>query len=512
MLAGSNSADTAGNRIKAATKDEFFARFGKWSAEAKAAYDPDGSTELATMVSRANDDFGQAEPARFAANAFAANGSPAYLYRFSYVASAMRERMRAGAPHGGEIGFVFGTLGGGPGPASTPSPEDLAVSKMAQSYWVNFARTGDPNGAGLPAWPRHDPEEGRDLRFPARWLCGRRPRCPQSAARRDAAEHRCGQAVRPLGTPRIDGGRRRSDEPSGEAFGDHTVRDGRRPGRQRVGRPDDAHSQAVAETPRSVRLYVFDCGTLHIADMERFRLTREEVATTDLSVPCFLVAHPKGTLLWDAGVVPDTAWKPTGAPVKHRLVLPGGAERDLTMRKALTTQLAEVGYSAADVTYLALSHYHYDHTANANAFARATWLVRQAERDAMFADPPPAVTHSATYAALRESKTRIIDRDDHDVFGDGTVLIKSAPGHTSFHQVLYVKLAKTGGVVLSGDLYHYAAARELKRLPTFDVDQDQSALTRAAVERFLKESGAQLWIQHDFTANARLKKSPLYYD
>ena len=159
LLAGSNSADTAGNRIKATTKDEFFARFGKWSAEAKAAYDPDGSTELATMVSRANDDFGQAEPARFAASAFAANGSPAYLYRFSYVASAMRERMRAGTPHGGEIGFVFGTLGGGPGPASTPSPEDLAVSKMAQSYWVNFARTGDPNGAGLPAWPRHDPKK-----------------------------------------------------------------------------------------------------------------------------------------------------------------------------------------------------------------------------------------------------------------------------------------------------------------------------------------------------------------
>ena len=159
LLAGSNSADTAGNRIRATTKDEFFARFGKWSAEAKAAYDPDGSAELATMVSRANDDFGQAEPARFAASAFAANGSPAYLYRFSYVASAMRERMRAGTPHGGEIGFVFGTLGAGPGPASTPSPEDLAVSKMAQSYWVNFARTGDPNGAGLPAWPRHDPKK-----------------------------------------------------------------------------------------------------------------------------------------------------------------------------------------------------------------------------------------------------------------------------------------------------------------------------------------------------------------
>ena len=110
LLLGSNSADTAGNRIRSRTKEEFFARYGQWSPEAKAAYDPDGTTDLATMVSRANDDFGQAEPARFAANAFAANGSPVYLYRFSYVQTAMRERMRTGAPHGGEIAYVFGTL------------------------------------------------------------------------------------------------------------------------------------------------------------------------------------------------------------------------------------------------------------------------------------------------------------------------------------------------------------------------------------------------------------------
>ncbi len=113
------------------------------------------------MVSQANDDFGQAEPARFAASAFAANGSPAYLYRFSYVQTAMRERMRTGAPHGGEIAYVFDTLSAGRG--GPPTPEDQAVSRMAQSYWVNFAKTGDPNGPGLPAWPRHDPK--KDLIF-----------------------------------------------------------------------------------------------------------------------------------------------------------------------------------------------------------------------------------------------------------------------------------------------------------------------------------------------------------
>jgi para-nitrobenzyl esterase len=160
LLLGSNSADSAGRRINASIKEQLFARFGKWSAQAIAAYDPDGTTDFATLLARAEDDYGQAEPTRFTANAFAANGSPVYLYRFSYVQSAMREQYRAGAPHGSEIPFVFDTL---TAPGSTLAPEDQAVARMAQRYWVNFAKTGDPNGAGLPAWPRHDP--GKDLIF-----------------------------------------------------------------------------------------------------------------------------------------------------------------------------------------------------------------------------------------------------------------------------------------------------------------------------------------------------------
>jgi len=229
-------------------------------------------------------------------------------------------------------------------------------------------------------------------------------------------------------------------------------------------------------------------------------------------VACFLVTHPKGTLIWDTGAVPDTAWKPTGTAVTHHVVLPDSQERDVTMIRPLMVQLAEVGYSPSDITYLALSHYHYDHTANANEFAGATWLVRQAERDAMFAERPPGVTQPSTYASLRNSKTLILKSDEHDVFGDGTVVIKAALGHTPGHQMLYVKLAKTGGVVLSGDLYHYPEERTLDRVPTFEFNQEQTRATRVALDAFLKKTGAQLWIQHDFTANARLKKAPDYYE
>ena len=265
-------------------------------------------------------------------------------------------------------------------------------------------------------------------------------------------------------------------------------------------------------TPPSIRLYVFDCGTLHITDLGRFQLKKEEVATSDLSVACFLIAHPKGTLIWDTGAVPDTAWKPTGTAVTQHVVLPDSQERDVTMIRPLMVQLAEVGYAPSDITYLALSHYHYDHTANANEFAGATWLVRQAERDAMFASRPPGVTQPSTYAALRNSKTLILKNDEHDVFDDGRVIIKSAPGHTPGHQVLYVRLAKTGPVLLSGDLWHYPEERTLDRVPTFEFDPGQTRRTRTAIDAFLKKSRAQLWIQHDFMANAALKKGPAFYD
>jgi len=160
LIIGSNSADFVGF-ISADSKDALWSQFGEKKAEAAKLYDPDGSTELRTLLTMAGTDKVQAEPARFAANAFVAKGAPAYIYRFSYVPAALQERMRIGAPHGFEIPFVFNTLGARPG--SNPTPEDQAVAKTVNTYWANFARTGDPNGAGLPRWPRHDPRTNEIL-------------------------------------------------------------------------------------------------------------------------------------------------------------------------------------------------------------------------------------------------------------------------------------------------------------------------------------------------------------
>jgi N-acyl homoserine lactone hydrolase len=261
--------------------------------------------------------------------------------------------------------------------------------------------------------------------------------------------------------------------------------------------------QAQAKLPKSLRLYVFDCGTIHTQNTDAYSLKKEEVKSTEMSIPCFLIAHPKAAMMWDNGDIPDSAFPPGGGEAKQGVV---------TQARQLLPQLAEVGYTPADIKYLALSHYHGDHVANANSFAGSTWLARKAERDRMFAAEPIPRSDPANYAALKNAKTIIIDKDEYDVFGDGRVILKSTPGHTPGHQVLFLKLPKTGPVVLSGDLYHYPEERTLNRLPVADFDKQQTAASRAALDVFLKKTGAQLWIQHDITGNAKLKKAPAFYE
>ena len=130
----------------------------------------------------------------------------------------------------------------------------------------------------------------------------------------------------------------------------------------------------------------------------------------------------------------------------------------------------------------------------------------------MFSDTPIPRSDPANYSDLKTSKTILLDKDEWDVFGDGSVVIKSTPGHTPGHNVLFLKLKKTGPVVLSGDLYHYPEERTLNRLPVADFNKEQTAASRAELERYLKRTGAQLWIEHDIIANAKLKKAPAFYE
>src|SRR5215471_6760902 len=273
--------------------------------------------------------------------------------------------------------------------------------------------------------------------------------------------------------------------------------------------PATAPTASAAAAPQSLRLYVLDCGKITPPNADAYGFKPSELVTMNMITPCFLIVHPRGSLMWDTGEIQDSAFKNGVSPQKLN---------NFTVDRPLLPQLAAIGYTPANITYMALSHYHGDHVANASLFAGSTWIVQKADRDPILAprpDPQPAVGRVPDpkfFEGLANSKTVLLNGEDHDVFGDGTVVIKSTPGHTPGHQSLFLKLANTGNVLLSGDLYHYPEEMTYKKVPLTDPDREQTAKSRERIEEFVKQNHAQLWIQHDYNAGSKRRIAPAFYD
>jgi para-nitrobenzyl esterase len=184
IIIGSNSAEVPAGFVNAANKDELLSQFASVREELVAAYDPSGTTDFAQMLTYVNTDKVWAEPARFTARTFRAKGIPAYVYLFSYVPESMQNMMRFGAPHASEIAYVFDNLRGRNG---APVPErDHTVARMMNTYWANFAKTGNPNGNRLPTWPVFDPQKSEIFEFRKDGSAGNVP--DQRKARLDVME------------------------------------------------------------------------------------------------------------------------------------------------------------------------------------------------------------------------------------------------------------------------------------------------------------------------------------
>jgi glyoxylase-like metal-dependent hydrolase (beta-lactamase superfamily II) len=266
--------------------------------------------------------------------------------------------------------------------------------------------------------------------------------------------------------------------------------------------PANAANLAPPPKVSSPRLYVFDCGTLVYNKPEDYNLTRDEVKDTNMGVTCYLVAHPKGMLIFDTGLNDRLVGRPL-----YENVLDGYAQIKFN---TLSGQLADIGVSPADIDYLVLSHYHWDHIGNAGDFSHSTWLVYKGDRDQMFSSAARAYPWFGQYAALEHSKTTLLS-GDHDVFGDGTVVVLATPGHTEGHCSLLVRLKNTGPVVLSGDLYHYPEERALKRMP--DAEKTTGTVeSRKKIEELVRRTGAQLWVGHSMEFFRTVRKSPAWYD
>ena len=178
LMIGNCSAEIGGAFVSTSTtKEQLFAQFGDLEAEAKAAFDPEGDKEFAEVQTKLNTDWVWGEPARFTAKSFVAAGEPAFLYQFGYVPAAMRERARYGAGHGSEVSYVFGSLNSRRGATET-TPEEKKLAQIMNAYWTNFAKTGNPNGKGLPVWPQYNPqnEEMLDVELDGKVIGKKDPR------------------------------------------------------------------------------------------------------------------------------------------------------------------------------------------------------------------------------------------------------------------------------------------------------------------------------------------------
>lgn len=157
LMIGNCSAEIGGPFVNnTASKEALFTLFGDAELEAKAAYDPDGNKDFAEVITRFNTDWVWGEPARMTARSFLAIHEPVYMFQFGYVPMGMRERAKYGAGHGSDIAFVFNTLNARWGTPGEATAEEKELARIMNSYWTNFAKTGNPNSSNVPKWIPYD--------------------------------------------------------------------------------------------------------------------------------------------------------------------------------------------------------------------------------------------------------------------------------------------------------------------------------------------------------------------
>lgn len=245
-----------------------------------------------------------------------------------------------------------------------------------------------------------------------------------------------------------------------------------------------------------------DCGTIDMLDMAGFAddgsLNGQQITLVD---PCYLIRHPKGDFLWDTGLEQSLA------DVEGGITYQVHATR---MKSKLTDQLAALGLAPADIDYMAFSHWHPDHSGNAALFADSTFIADAAEHAFIFSDAVRSDAETfALFAPLEQSNTMLFS-GVHDVFGDGSAVIHSAPGHTVGHTVLELNLPQAGALLFTGDLYIYGAGRASRSVPTFAASKTDLLRSMDEFEALVKAKDARVIIQHDPDDFKNLPRFPAY--
>jgi len=245
------------------------------------------------------------------------------------------------------------------------------------------------------------------------------------------------------------------------------------------------------------RLYILNCGEGVAGDISRWSPGVNEGKSMDFVDNCYLIKHPQGWLLWDTGVSDAVAAMPNGlAPSDPKSV-------HWHRSKTLAAQLDQLGLKPSDIKSVAISHTHPDHVGNVELFPAAMLYVQKAEYEWPGANNTPRFKPEHPVTKLD---------GDRDLFGDGSVVILSTPGHTPGHQSLLVKLPKTGAIVLSGDAAHFKDNWDNRRVPSINFDKDKTLASMQKIADTLTKEKAQLWINHDKAQRDSLKMAPEFYD
>ncbi len=253
----------------------------------------------------------------------------------------------------------------------------------------------------------------------------------------------------------------------------------------------------------------------HAADTELWRLDCGQITVSDLSVfsdafayagqtrtltdSCYLIRHGQDYLLWDSGL-------PAG--LLGARVDPSAAFGP-TLKVDLPTQLAQISIRPDSIKYLGISHNHFDHTGQAATFPKATLLIGAADFAALKHEPLPFAVDPATLQPWLDgrAKTETVT-GDRDVFGDGSVVMLAAPGHTTGETALLVRLPKTGAVLLSGDVVHFSEQWEKHGVPTFNADRADTLASMARLQAVAAELKATLIVPHEPADIAKLPAFP----
>ncbi|WP_131114688.1 N-acyl homoserine lactonase family protein [Lichenihabitans psoromatis] len=259
-------------------------------------------------------------------------------------------------------------------------------------------------------------------------------------------------------------------------------------------------AQAQQPTPPpAVKLWRLDCGSF-TAPKDNFSDLFDHPGQRGSYVDsCYIVRHGKDLLLWDAGLSRSLIGQRADPFLPIRM----------TLIRSVANQLSAIDLKPADITILAISHNHSDHTGQAFDFPNARLLMASVDFEALRQTPPPFFTEPTSLAPwlVGDSRKDLIS-GDHDVFGDGSVVMVALPGHTAGNHGLLVRLAHRSPVLISGDALHSAKQLETRAVSPFNASRSDSLASIDRILGIMRATHATLVIEHDPGSVAKLPVFP----